>query len=225
MTRRLLSLAALLSLAPAAIGQTDYAVSVSATASAPASTYAGLYATDGGMIEVRAAGADIVLLAHGAPVAARLASLAPVDPVTDARAETLLDAWTRGDFAPFVAAARPTQRGTMERTLAAYHAALVRGHGDAVAGRVIGTFTQVDGRRVTLVQMVFERAAEWAAFVWDESGALVTVHRGLPPVEVGSARATGADAFAASGTPVQFEREPDGRVHAVRVGQRLTAVR
>ncbi|WP_412060480.1 hypothetical protein [Rubrivirga sp. IMCC45206] len=222
---RLLTLAAVLTLAPTAAGQTTYTLPVSTPLPTTSAAYAGLYAVDGGMLEVRALGADVVLIAHGAPVAARLAALAPTDAATDARTVSLLDAWTLGDLAPLVAAARPSQRVAMGQTLADYHAALVRGRGALVAGSVIGTFTQIDGRRATLVQMVFERGSEFATFVWDEADALVAVRRGLPPVHIGIARAVGGDAFTTPGTPVTFDRESDGGVYAVHVGERFTAVR
>ena len=49
--------------------------------------------------------------------------------------------------------------------------------------------------------------------------------RGLSPVIVGTAQATGADTYRAQGQPLAFEREADGRVHTLRVGDHLSAVR
>ena len=224
-----LSLAALAAFAPVASGQNQFAAvspAIQTVAEAPRATAAvGLYATDGGMVEVRDARGGIEILAHGAEIAATLAPLAASDAVLDARTETLLDAWTLDDLGPLVAATRPDRRDQAAASFAAYRAALVRGRGDAVAGRVIGTFDQTDGRAVTLVQMLFARGAEWASFVWDEDGHLVTVTRGLSPVVVGTARPTGADAYVANGQPLVFEREADGRVHALHVGNHLSAVR
>ena len=222
MTRSLL-LTALLAAASLASAQTSVRPAIAAPS--PATVYAGLYATDGGMLEVRADGTRLSLIAHGAPVAARLVGLAPPDAATDARAEALLHAWVLGDLTGFVDAARPSRRADMADGMAAYRAALVRGRGEAIAGRVLGTFPQPDGRRATLAEMLFDHGAEWAAFVWDEDGALVTVRRGLPPVELGLARPAGPDAFMRGTTRVRFAREADGRVFAVQVGDRFEAVR
>ena len=222
-----LSLAALVALAPAAAAQSSAPLRLaSATPPSSLADYAGLYATDGGMIEVRDGADGLVLVAHGAPVAARLAPLAASDAATDARAERLLDAWITGDLDTVVGAVRPARQAAAAEAVAAYRGALVRGHGDVVAGSVIGTFRQIDGREATLVQVLFDRGAEWAAFVWDEDGALVTVTRGLSPVLVTAVRATGADTFAASAetAPLAFEREADGRIGALHMGT-FSAVR
>ena len=209
-----LSLAALAAFAPLATAQVQLASAPVAahTIEAPGRTaYAGLYATDGGMVEVRDARGGLVIVAHGAEIASALAPLATTDAALDARTEALLDSWTLDDLATIVQAVRPSQR---EVAAASF-----------VAGSVIGTFEQTDGRPVTLVQMLFERGAEWASFVWDESGDLVTITRGLSPVIVGTAQATGADTYRAQGQPLAFEREADGRVHTLRVGDHLSAVR
>ena len=221
-----LSLAALVALAPAAPAQVQLTAAPLSSATS-ASAYVGLYAADGGMIEVRDGRDGLVLVAHGAPIAARLAPLAASDAATDARAEALLDAWILDDLATVVGAVRPARQPAAAEALAAYRGALVRGHGDVVAGSVIGTFRQIDGRPATLVQVLFERGSEWAAFVWDEDGALVTITRGLSPVVVGSVHATAADTFAADAeaAPVAFEREADGRVGALRLGTTFSAVR
>ncbi len=221
-----LSLAALTALAPLASAQARFtSTPLAARAEASTTVYAGLYATDGGMVEVRAADGGVVLVAHGAPVADALMPLTTTDAATDARAEALLDAWTLDDLGTVVAAVRPSRQADATTSLAAYRAALVRGRGPAVAGRVVGTFRQIDGRSATLVQMLFERGAEWASFVWDEDGRLVTVARGLSPVVVGMAESAGADAFEAGSLPVVFGREADGRVFALHVGDRFSAVR
>ena len=223
-----LSLAALAAFAPLATAQVQLASAPVAahTIEAPGHTaYAGLYATDGGMVEVRDARGGLVIVAHGAEIASALAPLATTDAALDARTEALLDSWTLDDLATIVQAVRPSQREVAAASFAAYRAALVRGRGAVVAGSVIGTFEQTDGRPVTLVQMLFERGAEWASFVWDESGDLVTITRGLSPVIVGTAQATGADTYRAQDQPLAFERETDGRVHTLRVGDHLSAVR
>ena len=213
-------------IAPAASAQTsDYLTPASARLSPSTAAYAGLYATDGGMVEVRPSGAGIALVAYGAPVAARLRALAATDDATDARTETLLEAWIAGDLDAVASAARPARQPATAQTLAAYRAALVRGHGRAVAGSVVGTFWQIDGRKATLVQVLFERGTEWAAFVWDEDGALVTVTRGLSPVTLGTVRPSGADAFGSGPAAVTFDREADGRIASVRVGEQFTALR
>lgn len=220
-----LPLAALVALAPAATAQTQFTSAPISTASTSLSTYAGLYATDGGMVEVRDGRDGLVLLAHGAPIAARLAPLATTDAATDARTEALLDAWILGDLDAVAAEARPSRQAEAAEALASYRAALVRGHGEVVAGGVVGTFRQIDGRPATLVQVLFERGSEWASFVWDEDGALVTITRGLSPVVIGTVGSTGADTFERDGTAVAFEREADGRVRGLRVGDRFSALR
>lgn len=220
-----LSLAALIALAPSAAAQTQFTSAPLSSAPA-ASPYAGLYAADGGMIEVRDGRDGLVLVAHGAPVAARLAAFSASDEATDARTEALLDAWILGDLDAVVGAVRPARQADAAGTLTAYRSALVRGYGEVVAGSVVGTFRQIDGREATLVQILFERGSEWAAFVWDESGQLVTITRGLSPVVVGTVRETAADTFAAHAAPapLAFEREADGRVGALQVGT-FSAVR
>jgi len=220
-----LSLAALIAVAPAASAQTQFA-SVPITATPTASPYAGLYAADGGMLEVRDGRDGLVLVAHGAPVAARLAAFSASDEATDARAETLLDAWILGDLDTVVGAVRPARQADAAGHLAAYRSALVRGYGEVLAGSVVGTFRQIDGRETTLTQILFDRGSEWAAFVWDEQGRLVTITRGLSPVVVGTVRETAADTFAAHAAPapLAFEREADGRVGALQVGT-FSAVR
>ncbi|WP_420455247.1 hypothetical protein [Rubrivirga sp.] len=222
-----LSLAALTALAPLAAAQVQLTSASAETRVESPSTavYAGLYATDGGMVEVRSARGHLVVVAHGAEVAAALAPLSTPDAATDARAEVLLDAWTLDEMETVVAAVRPARRAQAAASFAAYRAALVRGRGPAVAGSVIGTFDQTDGRSATLVQMLFERGPEWASFVWDEDGALVTIARGLSPVVLGTARPSGDDHFEAADVPLAFEREADGRVRALRVGDRFSAVR
>lgn len=219
------ALLVLLALAPLARAQTA-APSAPAVSLAPsAAPYAGLYAADGGMVEVRPSGTGIALVAHGAPVAARLKALADTDVATDARAMTLLDAWITGDLATVAAAASPARQPALAEALGAYRTALVRGHGEAFAGSVIETFRQTDGRKATLVQLLFERGTEWAAFVWDEDGALVTLTRGLSPVTLGAVRPSGPDAFGHGATAVTFERDASGRIGAVRVGGRFSALR
>lgn len=218
--------AAALALAPAATAQAsaDGPRAIEAPAS-PFADYAGLYATDGGTLEVRDTDAGLALVAHGAPVAARLAALAGSHDATDARTEALLEAWVLDDVATVAAAARPTRQAATLEALTAYRAALVRGYGDVVAASVAGTFVQVDGREATLVQVLFERGVEWAAFVWDEDGALVTVTRGLSPVALGEIAPAGLDAFVHGATTVAFDREADGQVRALSVGERFEAVR
>ena len=212
--------AALLALAPSVAAQGT--ARPAAVAPSPNAEYAGLYATDGGMLEVRDNGSGLGLVAHGAPVAARLAALSASPAATDLRAGALLDRWVLGEVDAVAAAARPSRQAETAETLGAYRDALVRGYGDVVAGSVAGTFRQIDGREATLVQLLFEHGTDWAAFVWDEAGALVTVTRGLSPVVLGAVAPTGPDAFAHD---VTFEREADGRVHGLRVGARFSAVR
>ena len=220
------ALAALLAVAPLAAAQSsDYLTPTSLSLSPSTAAYAGLYAADGGMVEVRPSGAGIALVAYGAPVAARLKALTVTDDATDARTEALLDAWIAGDLAAVAAAARPARQPATADALAAYRAALVRGHGEAVAGGVVGTFWQIDGRKATLVQVLFERGTEWAAFVWDEDGALVTMTRGLSPVTLGTVRPSGGDAFGSGSVAVTFDREADGRIVSVRVGEQFVALR
>jgi len=220
-----LSLAALIAVAPAASAQTQF-TSAPITGAPAASPYVGLYAADGGMLEVRDGRDGLVLVAHGAPVAARLAAFSASDEATDARAEALLDAWILGDLDTVVGAVRPARQADAAEHLAAYRSALVRGYGEVLAGSVVGTFRQIDGREATLTQILFDRGSEWAAFVWDEDGQLVTITRGLSPVVVGSVHETAADTFAAHAAPapLAFEREADGRVGAVQVGT-FSAVR
>lgn len=224
---RLLTLSLAL-LATSASAQTQFASLASPAASPDApslSAYAGLYATDGGMIEVRDGGDRLVVVAHGAPVAARLAALSATSPVADARTETLLDDWVAGDLTSIVAAVRPARQSHAAESFERYRAALVRGHGDVVAASVVGTFRQIDGRDATLVQILFEHGSEWASFVWAEDGTLVTITRGLSPVAVGTLWSTEADAFAGTDTDVRFEREADGQIGAIRVNDRFVAVR
>ena len=187
--------------------------------------YAGLYAADGGVIEVRATATGLDVLAHGAPVAARLRGLALSDARVDAHAERLLDAWVAGDLAPVVAAVRPDRQPDAAEALDRYRRALVRGHGPAVASSVAGTFRAPQGVSITLVQILFERGSEWASLVWDEDGHLVTLTRGLSPVVVGTLRPTSRDAFAGADVRARFERNVDGRVETLRMGDRLVAVR
>lgn len=218
---------ALLLLAAAAASSQPMAPHLESAATAPSpslSAYAGLYATDGGMVEVRDGGTALVLVAHGAPVAARLKGFAPSSHA-DARAATLLDAWVSGDLAPMIAAVRPERRDRAAESFARYRAALTRGHGDAIASSVIGTYERVDGTETTLVQILFEHGTEWASLVWDAQDRLVTITRGLSPVLVGTAAPIGPDVFAGGGVEISFEREADGRIGAVAIGERLVAIR
>ena len=220
------ALLALLAAAPLAPAQTAAPPTpVVASFAPPGAPYAGLYATDGGMVEVRPSGAGIALVAHGAPVAARLRALGETDAATDARAMMLLDAWITGDLAAVAAAARPAHRPAAAEALAAYRTALVRGHGEVFAGSVVETFRQTDGRKATLVQLLFDRGSEWASLVWDENGDLVTMTRGLSPVVVGTAEATSSDTFVGAGVGIRFERGQDGRIETIRVDDRFVAIR
>ncbi|MEM1056606.1 MAG: hypothetical protein AAGI52_13870 [Bacteroidota bacterium] len=224
---RLLALTLLLVSAPA-FAQTLVA-SFSQDAPAPAATpslaaYAGFYATDGGMIEVRDGGSALVLVAHGAPVAERLVGFAAPS-YADARTATLLDAWVSGDLAPMIAAVRPERRERATESFERYRAALVRGHGEVIAASVVGTFERVDGPETTLVRILFEHGTEWASFVWNEQNELVTVTRGLSPVVIGMASPTARDTFAGGGTEITFEREADGRIDTVTIGERFVAIR
>lgn len=209
-----------------ASAQTRYASLAPSVETAPSlAAYAGLYATDGGMVEVRDGGSALELVAHGAPVAARLAGLAVSPPAADARTASLLDAWVTGDLATVAAAVRPGRQDAASESFGNYRAALVRGLGEVVAASVVGTFRQTDGRDATLTQILFDRGSEWASFIWDEDGQLVTITRGLSPVTVGTIRAAQPDVFVGSGTEVQFEREADGRIGGLRVNNRFVAVR
>ncbi len=184
--------------------------------------YAGRYATDGGAIEVRGEGDHLVLLAHGAPVAGRLAALALPSALTD-RAAALLHAWVTGNLAPLATAtARPDRAAA---SFEAHRRALVRGHGPILGADIAGTFRQAEGPLVTLARLRFERGAEWASLVWHENGSLATVRRGLAPVVVGTVRPAGPDAFEGPGLTVTFHREADGRIAEVEVADRLTAMR
>lgn len=203
------------------------AAPLTADPSAPSlDAYAGHYASDGGGVEVRvdvrADGPRLVVLAYGAPVAARLARLAPEHTAVDARAEALVDAWVAGDLAPLAAAAPGDADAT--RRFAAHRAALVAGLGGAVASNVVGTFRQADGRDATLAQVLFERGVDWVALVWD-GGDLAGVMRGLGPVVLGDLAPAGADAFRGAGAVLAFDRGADGRVTGLSVGDRPVAVR
>lgn len=196
----------------------------SASGHAPTGVYAGYYTTDGGSVEVRTDGSALALVAYGAPVAARLAAFTPGHDALDARTEALLDAWVQDDLAPLVEAAAPESRERAAESFEAYRATLVRGHGEAVAASVIATFQQIDGRRATLAQVLFDRGVEWVSFVWDGE-ALLTVTRGLSPVVLGPVQPAGRDTFEGADATLTFDREADGRVSGLSVGGRLVAVR
>ena len=189
--------------------------------------YAGHYAADGGgvgvRVDVRADGPRLVVLAYGAPVAARLVGLAPRRAFVDGRAQSLLDAWVAGDLAPLVAAAAPGDEDAARR-FGAHRKALVMGLGGAVASSVVGTFRQTDGRHATLTQVLFERGVDWVTFVWD-GDALAGVLRGLGPVVVGDLAHVGADAFEGADAALAFDRSADGRVVGLSVAGRSVAVR
>ncbi|MEM1117647.1 MAG: hypothetical protein AAF845_17935 [Bacteroidota bacterium] len=187
--------------------------------------YTGHYTSDGGLVQVDATADGLVLTAHGATVAARLAGLATSDDRLDAHAADLLDAWVAGDLRPLVASVAPERTEAADADFATYRTALVRGHGEAVAGNVIATFRQVDGRRATLAQILFEHGTEFVSFVWADDGALSTLTRGLSPVVLGEVRPIGPDAFEGAGTVLRFERADDGRIASVSVGDRLVAAR
>lgn len=190
----------------------------------PLTAYTGHYPSDGGLVEIEAGSDGLVVTAHGAPVAARLAPLATSDDALDARAEALLDAWVGGDLAPLAAAVAP-ERADAASGFEAYRTALVRGHGEPTAASVVGTFRQIDGRRATLAQVLFERGVEWVSFIWTDDNTLTTMTRGLSPVVLGSVRPAGPDAFTANGARLVFSREADGRVSGLSVGRRLVAAR
>ena len=201
-----------------------------ATATPPAASldaYAGHYASDGGgvdvRVDVRADGPRLVVLAYGAPVAARLARLAPEHAAVDDRAQSLLDAWVAGDLAPLASAAAPDDRGAAAR-FGAHRAALVAGLGGAVASSVVGTFRQTDGRHATLAQVLFERGTDWVTLVWD-GDVLTGVMRGLGPVVLGDLAPLGPDAFEGADAVLAFDRSADGRVAGLSVGDRPVAVR
>lgn len=226
--RRFLLLVAAALFAASANSQSAPVVQYAALHAAPAPSldrYAGTYATDGGAIEVRAEGDHLVLLVHGAPVAGRLATLAPRHPALAAHAAALLDAWVADDLAPLVATVAPDRQAHAAESFEEYRSALVRGHGPAVAASVTGTFHQLDGRLVTLAQLLFERGSEWAALVWNEDGTLATMTRGLGPVVVGTVRPSGPDTFEGAATTVSFHREADGRIAEITVEGQLTAMR
>ena len=192
----------------------------------PLDAYAGHYASDGGgvdvRVDVRADGPRLVVVAFGAPVAARLAALAPEHAAVDARAQDLLDAWVAGDLAPLAAAA-PSDPDAARR-FGAHHDALVAGLGGAVASTVVGTFRQTDGRHATLAQVLFEHGVDWLTFVWD-GDALGGVLRGLGPVVLGELTAHGPDAFAGASAVLAFDRGADGRVAGLSLGGRPVAAR
>lgn len=191
----------------------------------PLTVYTGHYPSDGGLVQVEADGDGLVITAHGAPVAARLAGLATSDDVLDARAADLLDAWVVGDLAPLAASVAPERAAEAGPSFAAYRTALVRGHGEAVAASVVATFRQIDGRRATLAQVLFEHGTEFVSFVWADDGALTTLTRGLSPVVLGGLRPAGPDTFESAGTVLRFERAADGRIAGLAVGSRLVAAR
>lgn len=227
---RLLFPTLLLLAATAAASQTTVA-SLMPDTSAPASVtapslaaYTGFYAVDGGTIEVRDGSSSLLLVAHGAPVAARLKGFARASHA-DARTATLLDAWVSGDLAPMLEAVRLERRERAAESFEQYRAALVRGHGEAIAASVVGTFERVDGPETTLVQLLFEHGMEWASFVWDGEHRLVTITRGLGPVRIGTVAPEGPDTFAGHGVEIAFEREADDRIDTVVIGERLVAVR
>ena len=211
-------------LSSAALAQSSSPVPIDVSDYDALEAYAGLYATDGGMIEVRS-GDGLEVVAHGAPVAARLVALATPDPATDDRAQSLLDAWVAADLEAVVTAVRADGQASALESFGVYRSALERGHGPAVASSVIGTFDASHGGRVTLVQILFERGSEWASLVWDQDGALVTMTRGLSPVVVGTIQPAERDAFAADGLEVRFERNTDGRIDTLRVDDRFVAIR
>ncbi|MGB3544577.1 hypothetical protein [Rubrivirga sp.] len=227
---RIFLLSVLLSSAAVAQPSTPTPI-VFADARTSTSSYAGLYATDGGMIEVRPGTSGITLIAHGAPVAARLTGLSSSDTHTDAHAAALLDAWVTGDLEAVVTSVRSERQFESAESFARYRSALVRGHGDAIAASVVGTFDSIYGGQVTLVQLLFDRGSEWASLVWDENDELVTMTRGLSPVVVGTAEPTSRDTFTGTGTDtgtgteVRFERGQDGRVETIRVDDRFVAIR
>ena len=234
MTARLLTLLLAVSALGASAQTAPLAALDPVPASAPApsaelSAYAGHYSSDGGgidiRVDVRAEGSRLVALAYGAPVAARLARLAPDHSAVDARAETLLDAWVAGDLAPLAAASGDAEADARLGTL---RSALVRGYGEPVAANVVGTFRQTDGRAATLTQVLFERGVDWVSFVWDGDD-LATVMRGLGPVVLSDLRAVGSDTFegvgADPGAALVFGRRSDGRVAGLSVGGRPIAVR
>lgn len=191
----------------------------------PLTVYTGHYPSDGGLVQVDAYGDGLVVTAHGAPVAARLAGLATSDDVLDARASDLLDAWVVGDLDALAASVAPERVAEAGPSFAAYRTALVRGHGEAVAASVVGTFRQIDGRRATLAQVLFERGTEWVSFVWADDGSLTTLTRGLSPVVLGGLRPAGHDTFESAGTSLHFQRADDGRIAGLAVGSRLVAAR
>lgn len=191
----------------------------------PLAAYTGHYTSDGGLVQVDAHGDGLAITAHGAPVAARLAGLATSDDVLDARAADLLDAWVMDDLAPLVASVAPHRTEAAAASFARYRTALVHGHGEAVAASVVATFRQIDGRRATLAQILFDHGNEFVSFVWDDDGTLTTLTRGLSPVVIGDVRPVGPDAFESAGTVLRFERAVDGRIDGVSVGDRLVAAR
>lgn len=194
-------------------------------ATAPAASYAGFYTADGGTVHIEAPGAALVVTAYGAPVAARLAGLGASDDALDARAESLLDAWVRNDLAPLIASVAASRSEAAAVDLAGYRSALVRGYGEVVAASVVATFDQIDGRRSTLAQVLFEHGTEWVSFVWAEDGRLTTLSRGIGPVVFRDLRPLGSDTFGGADTVLQFDRAPDGRVAGLSVGGRSVAAR
>ena len=235
MTLRLLALLAASSFGLAAAAQSPLVAARHVGSAPPAAptaasldAYAGHYTSDGGgldvRLDVRAEGPCLVAVAYGAPVAARLARLAPGHAARDGRAEPLLDAWVAGDLAPLAAAVAPGGAGDADARFGAQRTALVRFYGEPLASSVVGTFRQTDGRHATLTQVLFERGVDWITFVWD-GGALASVQRGLGPVVLGDLRPHGADAFEGARAVVVFDRGPDGEVAGLSIDGRPVALR
>ena len=231
MTLRLPALLAAAAFSLAASAQTSPVAWRAAPAPPPTSAaasldaYAGQYASDGGgvdvQVDVRADGPRLVVLAYGAPVAARLARLAPAHAAVDDRAEALLDAWVAGDLAPLAAAAD----GPAGRRVGAHRAALVRFYGEPFARerrRDVPPDSTGGTRRSP--RSSSSGGVDWVTFVWD-GDALASVQRGLGPVVVGDLAPLGADAFEGADAVLAFDRSADGRVAGLSLGGRPVALR
>ncbi|MEO0556907.1 MAG: hypothetical protein AAF170_01855 [Bacteroidota bacterium] len=193
--------------------------------SVPLSPYAGVYTAPGGTLELVEANGALRLVATGAPLAAVLSDLTATSTPQDARAEALMTAWVAGDSAPLAAAVAPDRQLDAEADFAASRDALIRRLGAMTHAEILGTFAQATGQQATLARIHFEHGAQWISLVWTDRGELATIKRGLNPVLAGTARPVGRDTFAIHGTPVTFDRDTTGRIHAVMIGRQLEATR
>ncbi|HEX9953142.1 MAG TPA: hypothetical protein VGB53_15335 [Rubricoccaceae bacterium] len=110
------------------------------------------------------------------------------DAPADIRAERLVAAWATGDAAPTVAAFADPFRAAGAVAVPRVVQAFARRYGALTAVTAEGTTVRSDGRRETVVALVYARGAERLRLTWNADGTLRTLARAPRPARLVAAR-------------------------------------